>query len=140
MAGYNVQPSPTLSLHQPFDLKANRYFFLEVPPLGEIDFVWKWVEGPKPREGYYKIDIYDMVLACGAYGSSGNGIPSPNWFPGADLAPEECKIDIFDIVAICSGYERNLVALHPTRKKWQLIETFISPLFLKNCLDTGCKG
>jgi hypothetical protein len=90
----------------PFDLKVNPYFFLETPLLGEIDFVWKWQTGPKPRSGYYKIDIFDVVLAAGAYGSTGHGVPDPNWFPGADLAPPECKIDIFDIVTITGKYGR----------------------------------
>ena len=88
----------------PFDLKANHRFFLETPPLGEIDFVWKWESGQKPRGGYFKIDIYDIVLAASAYGSTGNGVPDPNWRPGADLAPPECIVNIFDIVTIAAKY------------------------------------
>lgn len=80
-------------------LKKNQFFFLETPALGEVDFVVK-------SNGCYKVDIFDVVLAAGAYGSQGSGIPSTNWFPGADLAPVECKIDIFDIVTITGQYGR----------------------------------
>lgn len=95
-------------------LKRNPYYWMETPPLGEIDFVWKW--GPRdptrpaldvpegPRTGCYKIDMYDIVMACGAYGSTGTAVPSPNWFAGADLAAPSGKIDMYDIVTICAKY------------------------------------
>lgn len=95
-------------------LKRNPYYFLETPPLGEVDFVWKWGarDGTRPapdvpegpRTGYYKIDIYDVVLAAGAYGSQGSGVPDTHWFPGADIASPGGKIDIYDIVTICGKY------------------------------------
>ena len=95
-------------------LKRNPYYYMETPALGEIDFAWKW--GPRdstrpapdvpegPRTGYYKVDIYDVVWACKAYGSTGNGIPSENWFVGADLVSPCCKVDIYDIVKVCGAY------------------------------------
>jgi len=87
-------------------LKRNPYYWMETPPLGEIDLVWKWHNGPKPRNGSYKIDIYDIVIAAGAYGSQGTGVPDRNWFPSADVAPNGGVIDIFDIVTIASKYGR----------------------------------
>ena len=78
-------------------LKKNPFFFSETPLLGEVDFVRK-------PNGCYKIDIYDVVMAAGAYGSQGSGLPSTNWLPGADLAPPECRVDIYDIVTITGKY------------------------------------
>jgi hypothetical protein len=90
--------------------KANRNHFLETPPLGEVDFWWYWIEGPKPRSGYYMIDILDVVKCTAAYDTWGNGAPGgrpphPDWTPGADLAKPECLIDIFDVVTITGKYE-----------------------------------
>jgi hypothetical protein len=78
-------------------LKRNPRYYTETPPLGEIDFVRKGT-------GCFKIDIFDVVIAASAYGSQGGGVPDPNWFPGADLAPECCTVDIFDIVTITGKY------------------------------------
>jgi hypothetical protein len=78
-------------------LKKNPFFFLETPLLGEVDFAVK-------ANGCYKIDIFDVVRAAGSYGSQGSGVPSLNWFPGADLAPPECRIDIYDIVTLTGKY------------------------------------
>jgi hypothetical protein len=77
------------------------FYQLEKPVLGEIDFLRKTAG---PDAGCFKVDIFDVVLAASAYGSQGGGEPDPNWFPGADLAPECCKVDIFDIVTITSVY------------------------------------
>jgi hypothetical protein len=77
--------------------KRNPYYYLETPPLGEVDFVWE--EG-----GYYEVTIFDIVKAAGAYGSQGTAVPDKNWLPGADLAPPGGVIDIFDIVTIASAY------------------------------------
>ncbi len=88
--------------------ECNSHFFLETPPLGEIDWRWIWEPSPPecyPREGYYKIEIYDVVKACAAYCSRGDGIPSPNWFPGADLeCYDPCHIGLYDVVTITSKY------------------------------------
>jgi len=83
---------------------ANPVHHLETPPLGEVDWRWYWEGTTKPRSGYFKIDIYDVVIAATAYGSQGYGIPHPRWFPGADLATPECIINIYDIVVICGKY------------------------------------
>jgi hypothetical protein len=74
-------------------LKRNPYYYAVTPPLGEIDFV-------KKSSGNYKIDIFDLVLAGGAFGSQGTGVPDSNWFAGADLAPNGGVIDIYDEVTI----------------------------------------
>ena len=89
--------------------KRNPYYWMETPPIGEVDFVWKWIDGPKPRSGYYKVDIYDIVMAIGEYGSDGTGIPDSatehrRWFPGADFAPPGGKINIYDIVSMVGQY------------------------------------
>ena len=85
-------------------LKRNPFFFLETPLTGEVDWNWKWSGGTKPRSGCYKINIYDLTLVAGAYGSQAKSVPSSNWFAGADLAPEGGKIDLFDIVTVSSKY------------------------------------
>jgi len=81
-------------------LKANRHFWMETPLLGEIDFTWHWVSGPKPRSGYYQVDIYDKVMIAVAAGTSGTGIPSSHWLPGADVAPPGGIVDaLFEILS-----------------------------------------
>ncbi|MCW3984935.1 MAG: BsuPI-related putative proteinase inhibitor [Candidatus Bathyarchaeota archaeon] len=47
------------------------------------------------------VDIYDVVLAAGAYGSAPL---DPNWNPHFDIAEPYGVIDIYDIVMICSSY------------------------------------
>jgi hypothetical protein len=78
-------------------LKANRQYYMETPPLGEIDFVRK-------GNDCYKVDIFDVVIVASAYGSTGGAILDSNWFPGADLVPECCKVDIFDVVTVTGKY------------------------------------
>jgi hypothetical protein len=78
-------------------LKKSSFYPIESVPLGEIDYI-------KKGNGCYKIDIFDVVIAASAYGSQGEYVPSVNWFPGADLAPEGVKVDIFDIVTITGKY------------------------------------
>lgn len=96
LAGYG--PYYVVDLTPGFiSLKRNAFFFLETPPLGEIDWAWK-------PAGGYKIDVFDVVIAASAYGSYGTGVPDSNWFPAADLAPDGGKIDIFDITAVTSHY------------------------------------
>jgi ABC-type transport system substrate-binding protein len=73
--------------------KRNPFYYLVTPLLGEIDFV-------KKPSGNYKVDIFDLALAGGAYGSQGTGIPSSNWLPGADLAPAGGVVDLYDLVTI----------------------------------------
>ena len=80
-------------------LRRNPRYWMETPPLGEIDFIRK-------PNGCFKVDIFDIVTAATAYGSQGSGIPNSSWFPGADLAPPSGVIDIFDIVTVTSKYGR----------------------------------
>jgi hypothetical protein len=82
--------------------KRNPFYWMETPLLGEIDFARKQIDG-RPI-GPFKNDIFDLVLAAGAYGSQGTAVPSANWLPGADVAPPVGKIDIFDIVTIVYNY------------------------------------
>jgi hypothetical protein len=74
-------------------LKRNPFYYMVRPLLGEIDFV-------KKPNGNYKIDVFDLALAGGAAFSQGTGVPSSNWFPGADLAPNGGNVDLFDIVTV----------------------------------------
>jgi hypothetical protein len=88
-----------------FVLKKNMFFFLQQPLLGEIDFAWKWASGAKPRGGSFKIEIFDVVRATGAYCTRGDGVFNPKYFPGADLdASDLCHIGIFDLVSITGKY------------------------------------
>ena len=84
--------------------KRNPYYWMETPPLGEIDFVWNFQAGPKPRDGYYEVDIYDVVVAAGAYGTTSTGEPSAKFVSAADVAPPGGKIDIYDIVTLSGVY------------------------------------
>ncbi len=84
--------------------KRNPYYWMDTPPLGEVDFLWNYVAGPKPRAGYFDVDIYDVVLAAGAYGASATGVPSPKYIAGADLAPVGGLINIYDVVTLTGQY------------------------------------
>jgi hypothetical protein len=78
-------------------LAANRQYYMETPPLGEIDFV-------RTGNDCYTGDVFDVVIVASAYGSTGGAILDSNWFPGADLVPECCKVDIFDVVTVTGKY------------------------------------
>jgi hypothetical protein len=83
---------------------ANRDYFLETPLLGELDWAWSWVDTTKPHSGYYTIGLPDLVTLAKAYGSTGTGVPSPNWFPGADLAAPCGTIGLTDLVTLAVNY------------------------------------
>jgi hypothetical protein len=86
-------------------LKKNPAFFMDVPLLGEIDWSWKWAGTVKPRGGNYKIEIFDVVRATGAYCTRGDGIFNVKYFAGADLDQSDlCHIGIFDLVSITGKY------------------------------------
>jgi len=52
-----------------------------------------------------KVDIYDVVLCCGAYGST----PSDaDWNPHCDIANPYTIIDIYDIIILCNEYGEKL--------------------------------
>ncbi|MCS7125045.1 MAG: ABC transporter substrate-binding protein [Candidatus Bathyarchaeota archaeon] len=106
---YLVDLNPTLGGWATF--KANRKHWMETPPDGEVDFWYYFIEGPKPRDGYYMVDIFDVVKICAAYDATGNGAPggrppSANWDSGADLAEPAGLIDIFDVVSATVNYEK----------------------------------
>jgi len=107
----------TLGAYYPIDIvpgiggwalfNCNPTHFLGAPPLGEIDWVWYWVGTTRPRSGYYQVNLYDAVMLLKAYCSRGDGIPPPNWFPGADLdASDLCHIGLYDAVTVLSKYGR----------------------------------
>jgi len=86
-------------------LNVNPYFHLETPILGEVDWRWVWVGTEKPRSGYYKIEIFDVVKAAAAYCTRGDGIYDPAFFAGSDLdASDLSHIGIYDIVSITGRY------------------------------------
>jgi ABC-type transport system substrate-binding protein len=60
-------------------LEANEDYFMETPPMGEVDFRYDW------ELGYYPVDNADRTMIAEAYESSGNGVPSAKWEPGCDL-------------------------------------------------------
>ena len=92
-AGMYYATSFTPDVDGGITLKRNPFYYMETPLLGDVDFVRK-------PNGAYKVDIYDLALAAGAFSSQGTGTPSSNWFPGADLAPNGGVIDIFDEVTV----------------------------------------
>ena len=106
----------SLGPYYPIDIKesvggwaifnCNPTFFLETPPLGEIDWMWYWVEGPKPRSGYYQINLYDAVTLLKAYGTRGDACPvPPNWCPGADFDSFDlCHVGLYDACGLLTVY------------------------------------
>jgi len=85
-------------------LARNTNFFLNLI-LGEIDWRWNWVEGPKPRSGYYQISLFDAVKLLVAYCSRGDGEYDPRYLPGADIdCYDLCHIGLYDAVTLLSHY------------------------------------
>jgi ABC-type transport system substrate-binding protein len=87
-------------------MDCNPTFFLETPPLGEIDWMWYWSGTTKPRSGYYQINLYDAVTLLKAYGTRGDTCPvPPNWMPGADIdANDLCHVGLYDAVGLLKVY------------------------------------
>jgi len=131
--GSDTEWEPTFQSIGPYFLKdyikgqyalfeANGLYFMETPPLGEIDWLWWWGDRDStrpapdfpegPRTGRFIIDIIDVVYACVAYGSQGMFEPDPRWAPGADLAPSYTTpypmygglIDIYDVTTVLINY------------------------------------
>ena len=76
-------------------------------PLGEIDWTWYWVAGPKPRSGYYQINLYDAVTLLKAYCTRGDTCPvPPTWFPGADIDAgyDLCHVGLYDACMLLKVY------------------------------------
>jgi len=96
--------------------KANPNYFMETPLLGEIDWYWNYYVGPQARDGYYRIDLYDAVIAgVWAYGGTGSGSPPPpagngprpptwNWVSATDLAPPLGETNIFDMAVLAVNF------------------------------------
>ena len=99
----------------------NYYYFLETPPLGEIDWFWWWGDrdssrpAPQhpegPRTGNFIIDIYDVIYVCASYGTQAYLELDPNYCSGADIAPSYSPavpygglIDIYDAIAMLVEY------------------------------------
>lgn len=95
-------------------LNSNPTFFIEPPPLGEIDWLWTWSTHPTHGplvpgrdSGYYQVFLYDAVKVSAAYGSRGDGVPSLNWFPGADIDKNwdyTCWVFLYDAVEVSGKY------------------------------------
>jgi len=87
-------------------MNCNPTHFLGGMPDGEIDMMWYWVPGPKPRSGYYQVNLYDAVYLLSAYCSRGDTCPlAENWFPGADIdCYDLCHVGLYDAVMLLSHY------------------------------------
>jgi hypothetical protein len=93
-------------------LNANPYYYLETPPLGEIDWRYFWnapnthtTAESHPIGGYYQINILDVSRAAASYGFKGTGPFDPNFFPGADIdAYLPGQVGITDITTITGKY------------------------------------
>jgi len=84
--------------------KANRYYFMETPTKGEIDWYWYWIYGSQPRDGYYYVNIYDASYSNWALGGSGQAVPTANWIEATDLAPPVGETNLFDIAVLAANY------------------------------------
>ncbi len=75
-------------------LEANRDYFMETPPIEEIDFRYDW------EMGCWAVDAMDATMVGEAFGSSGSHIPDTNWEPGCDVAWGDCIVDMSDLDAL----------------------------------------
>jgi hypothetical protein len=83
----------------------NTNYFMETPPLGEIDWMWTWTGYTMPRSGYYQVFLYDAVKLLGSYCARGSGTPDANYLPGADIdAIDLCHVGLYDAVTLLSRY------------------------------------
>ena len=86
-------------------LNCNPSHFLGAPPDGEIDWMWYWVGTTKPRSGYYQVTLPDAIYLLKSYCARGDGVPSPNWFPGADIdSYDKCHVGLYDAVLLLTSY------------------------------------
>lgn len=92
---------------------SSRNFFLETPPLGEIDWRWIWDtpggvpgwENPGRDGGCFQIQVYDVVKATASYCHYGTDLFDPDYFPGADIDDYDLgHVGIYDIALITSKY------------------------------------
>jgi hypothetical protein len=84
---------------------ANRDFFLDTPPAGEMDFSYQWNSGSPPQGGGYKVGLSDLVMLAKTYGSVGNP-PSSNWNPACDVAAPSGIVGLSDLVTLATDYGR----------------------------------
>jgi len=84
-------------------LNASRSFWL-TPLLGEVDYVYNWDSGDAPQGGRFKVGLPDLVMVALAYGSSGTGVPDPNWEPGCDVAAPSGTVGLPDLVTVALHY------------------------------------
>jgi hypothetical protein len=96
-AGMYYATAFTAGIGGSITLKKNPFYYQETPPLGEIDFARK-------SNGACKVDIFDLNIVAGAFGSTGTGIPDANWWAGADLAPVGGIVDILDEVTVTGSW------------------------------------
>jgi hypothetical protein len=106
MYSYGTHYSVSISADSA-SLKKNPYFFLPKPILGEIDWRYYYQGTTQPRNGYFKIEILDLVKCTSAYCSRGDGQYNPAYFPGADLDSSDLgHIGLLDLVTVTSNYGR----------------------------------
>jgi hypothetical protein len=108
---YPIAISPGVGGYAAFN--KNPSFWLETPPLSEVDWQWVWdtpggVPGPEIAgrdSGYFEITIFDVVRATASYGHFGSGPYDAGYMPGADLDDTDLgHIGIYDVVSITSNY------------------------------------
>jgi hypothetical protein len=85
--------------------KANPHYFMQTPLQGEIDWYYIWLSGRRPRDGYYKLDLYDASYASSALGGTAHHIPTANWLAAADLTSPVGETDVSDIAVLASSYD-----------------------------------
>jgi ABC-type transport system substrate-binding protein len=75
-------------------------------PLGDVDWMWYWIEGPYPRSGYYQVNLYDAVAVLKSYCARGDTCPpNPNYLPGADVDGYDlCHVGLLDAVQVLTCY------------------------------------
>jgi len=87
-------------------LNKNPYFFLS-PLLGEVDWRWYWEGTTKPRNGYFRIGILDVVKCTSCYCTRGDGAYNSLYFPGADIDGTDLgHVGILDLVTITGKYAK----------------------------------
>jgi hypothetical protein len=106
MYSYNTHYPVSITTNSA-SLKKNPYFFLPKPILGEIDWRYYYQGTTQPRNGYFKIDILDLVKCTSAYCSRGDGQYDSMYFPGADVDSSDLgHIGLLDLVTVTSNYGR----------------------------------
>jgi hypothetical protein len=79
-------------------LEANRDYFMETPPVGEIDFRYDW------EMGSWTVDGMDATMLGEAYGTRGDLVPPAKWESGCDIAKGDCKVNAFDAATLAQEF------------------------------------